>query len=922
LPIFYFGEQMHPSEKILALWKKRGFKEPTEVQKRAYHPIRDRKNALIVAPTGSGKTEAALLPLLERILAEGAKPIALLYITPLRALNRDLLERIKWWGESLGLTVDVRHGDTSQYRRSKQAAEPPHVLITTPETLQAILPAQKMGEHLKNVQAVIVDEIHELVGEKRGYQLAIALERLEKKVGHPFQRVGISATVGSPRLTAKFLAGTGRSAEIIDVSAKKQYDIRVLYPRPTEEDKNAAAEMSINPEVYARLRAMQEILKKHKQVITFVNTRNMAEHLSLYFSALHDSTDVHHSSLARKVRQRVEKSFKEGETRHLIATSSMELGIDVGEVDAVIQYGSPRQVTRLIQRVGRAGHRYDRVSVGYIIATDPHDFVEAAVIAKRAMEKRLEPARQEKNALDVLAHQIVGILMDHGEVTLEEAFRIVRGAQPYETLSEDDFISVVEQVESEKYLRIVGDRIRRTKDSWRYYYGNLSMIPDSERFLVIDVVSNNKIASLDEDFVSSYLSNGVVFVVKGRPWRVISIENQKVYVEPSESMVGAIPSWIGEMIPVEEEVAREVAAERRRMRNGAPSVTDVANMADIDAASKQFKDAPSENEVRIEESDRFVVMHVPLGSRGNATLGRIIAAEITRRYGIPVRMFSSPYAVILEFESEGFGAENVKKVLLSINPELVDLVLENAITKTNMFKWRFIHVARRFGLISKHAKLEKINIRKILDALVGSPIHREAWKEILHDKLDLEAVKRFFSGLEAGKYRVTTGKISKVGKYELSHALNAPELVNPDTPEHTILDLFKKRVLEKEITLLCTSCGTEMHRKVKDLPEHPKCIRCGSPLLAVVYDPEAARKILSKKRPGKKDQTKMMELIRNAELVREFGKKAIITMAVPGVGSQTAARILRVPYDNEDEFWKALLDAERTYFRTKMFWQK
>ena len=913
---------MRPSDKILELWKQRGFKEPTEVQKRAYYPIREGKNVLIVAPTGSGKTEAALLPLLERILTEGAKPIALLYITPLRALNRDMLERIKWWGESLGLKVDVRHGDTSQYRRSKQASEPPHILITTPETLQTILPAQKMGEHLKNVKAVIVDEIHELVGEKRGYQLAIALERLEKKVGHSFQRVGISATVGSPELTAQFLVGAGREAEIIDVSAKKQYDIKVLYPRPTEDDKKAAAEMGINAEVYARLRAMQEILKKHRQVITFVNTRNMAEHLSLYFSALHDSTDVHHSSLARNVRERVEKSFKEGETRHLIATSSMELGIDVGEVDAVIQYGSPRQVTRLIQRVGRAGHRYDKVSVGYIIATDPHDFVEAAVIAKRAMEKRLEPARQEKNALDVLAHQIVGLLMDHGEITLEEAFRIVRRAQPYETLSEDEFISVVEQVESERYLRIVGDRIRRTRDSWRYYYGNLSMIPDSERFLVIDVVSNNKIASLDEDFVSSYLGNGVVFVVKGRPWRVISIEDQKVYVEPSESMIGAIPSWIGEMIPVEEEVAREVAAERRRMRDGAPSVTDVASISDIDAAAQQFKDAPSENEVRVEESDRFVVIHVPLGSRGNATLGRILAAEITRRYGIPVRMFSSPYAIILEFESEGFGAENVKKVLLSINPELADLVLENAITKTNMFKWRFIHVARRFGLISKHAKLEKINIRKILDALVGSPVHKEAWKEILHDKLDLDAVKRFFSDLEAGKYRVTTGKISKVGKYELSHALNAPELVNPDTPEHTILDLFKKRVLEKEITLLCTSCGTEMRRKVKDLPEHPKCIKCGSPLLAVVHDPDAARKILAKKRPGKKDQAKMMELIRNAELVREFGKKAIITMAVPGVGSQTAARILRVPYENEDEFWKALLDAERTYFRTKMFWQK
>ncbi|NPA76269.1 MAG: DEAD/DEAH box helicase [Candidatus Diapherotrites archaeon] len=914
---------MNPSDKIYQLWQERGFKEPTDVQKQAYGPISSGKNVLIVAPTGSGKTEAALLPVLERILSNNAEPISVLYITPLRALNRDMLDRIKWWGEALGLRVDVRHGDTSQYRRSKQASEPPHILITTPETLQAILPAQKMGEHLKNVQTVIIDEIHELVGEKRGYQLAIALERLEEKIGHSFQRVGISATVGSPKLTARFLAGSERTAEIIDVSAKKEYSVRVLYPRPNAEDKKAAAEMGMNPDVYIRLKAMSEILKKHKQVITFVNTRNMAEHLSLYFSAFHDSTDVHHSSLSRSVRLNVEETFKRGEIKHLIATSSMELGIDVGEVDAVIQYGSPRQVTRLIQRVGRAGHRYDRVSIGYIIALDANDFVEAAIIAKRAKEKRLEPARQETNALDVLAHQIVGILMDWGEMRLEDAYRIVKRAQPYETLEESEFMDVVTQLESERFLRVVGDRIRRTRDTWRYYYGNLSMIPDNEKFLVIDVVSSNRIASLDEDFVSTYLGTGTVFVVKGRPWRVISIEDQKVYVEPSESVVGAIPSWIGEMIPVEEEVAREVAAERRRMRDGTASVTDIASISDISAAAEQFRDAPSENTVRIEESERFVVIHVPLGSRGNATLGRILAAEITRRYGLPVRMFSSPYAIILEFESEGFGAESVAQILRSINPELADLVLENAITKTNMFKWRFIHVARRFGLISKHAKLEKINVRKLLDALVGSPIHREAWKEILHEKLDLDAVKRFLRDLEAGKYSVETRKeISKVGKYELSHALNAPELVNPDTPEHTILDLFKKRVLEKEVTLLCTSCGTHFRRKVKDVADRPKCIRCGSPMVAVVHDPEDAWKILQKKRPSKKDQTRIMELIRNAELVGEFGKRAIITMAVPGIGSQTAARILRVPYQNDDEFWKALLDAERTYFRTKMFWKK
>ncbi len=914
---------MNPAEKILKLWREKGFREPTLVQKKAYAPISAGKNVLIVAPTGSGKTEAALLPVLERVLSSGKEPepIAILYITPLRALNRDMVERIRWWGESLGLKVDIRHGDTSQYRRSKQAEAPPHILVTTPETLQAILPAQKMGAHLKNVKTVIIDEIHELVGEKRGYQLAIALERLRRKTKREFQRIGISATVGSPKLTARFLGGSGRAVEITDASSEKKYEIQVLYPRPSDADVDAAKKMGMNPEIYARLRSISEILQRHRQVITFVNTRNMAEHLSLYFSAMHDSTDVHHSSLSRAVRENVEKTFKSGEIKHLIATSSMELGIDVGKVDAVIQYGSPRQVTRLIQRVGRAGHRHNETSVGYIIATDPVDFVEAAVIAKRAVDRRLEPARQEKNALDVLAHQIVGMLMDEGEIAASDAYETVKRAQPFEDLTEEDFTDVIRQLESERFLRVAGDRIRRTRDSWRYYYQNLSMIPDSERFAVIDVISNKKIASLDEDFVSTYLATGTVFIVKGRPWRVISIEEQKVYAEPSETMVGAIPSWIGEMIPVEEEVAREVVAERRRIRDGQPSITSVSRLSDIDAVRNWFKDSPDENTVRLEESERYVIMHVPLGSRGNATLGRLVASEITRRYGIPVRVFTSPYAVVFEFESEGFTADAVEQVLRSITPEVADILLENAVTKTNMFKWRFIHVARRFGLIAKHARLEKINVRRLLDALVGSPVYREAWKEILHEKLDIDAVRRFLEKLRRGEYKVEKGRASTVGKYELSKAANTPELVNPDTPEATILELFKKRILERKVTLACTSCGAHFTRVVKDVPDRPQCIRCGSTQIAVVHDPDAV-KVLRKKRPGKKDEQKMRELIRNATLVSEFGKRAIITMAVPGIGSQTAARILRQPYKNEDEFWKALLDAERTYFRTKMFWQR
>lgn len=907
-------------EKILELWRKKGLKEPTEIQKRAYPLIRGGKNVVLIAPTGSGKTEAALIPVLAEMLNRDVKPITLLYITPLRALNRDLLNRIKWWGENLGFRVDVRHGDTTQYRRSKQANEPPHILITTPESLQAMLPAEKMGKHLENVQFVIIDEIHELVAEKRGYQLAVALERLREKTGREFQRIGISATVGSPEIVARFLAGRGRTAEIVDVSMKKEYRIQVFYPTPDRKAREEAKKLGLAPEVYARVQKLKELVEKHKQVITFVNTRNMAEQLSLYFSAFHDKTDIHHSSLSRDVRLNVEKTFKSGEIRHLIATSSMELGIDVGEVDGVVQYGSPRQVTRLIQRVGRSGHRWDLPSVGYIIALDPNDFIEAAVIAKLAQRKWLEPIRQEEKPYDVLAHQIAGILMDWGEISIRDAYEIVTRAQPFETLSEEEFWDVVRQLEGERFLRIKGDVITKSRDTWRYYYGNLSMIPDEEKFFVVDTISGKRVAMLDEDFVTSYLENGTIFVVKGRPWRVVSIEDRNVFVEPSERLVGAIPAWVGEMIPVDREVAREVFRERRRIAEGMETIGKVAEIRDIDKVRDTFSENPKEDVILIEQSEEYVVIHVPLGSKGNTTLSRLIAAELSRRYGMPVRVFSSPYAIVLEFPTPGFSVDEIERILKTVDPEVLDLVLENHITKTNLFKWRFIHVAKRFGLVSKNAKLDRINVRRLVDALVDSPIYREALKELYADKLDVDAVKELLDGIRSGRYRIERKKdVGKIGKMELSKALQVPELVNPDTPEHTILELFKQRVLDKTVTLMCTSCGAEHKYKVRDVPENIKCPRCGSPLVAVVYDVEKTRELLRKKRLTKREETKMLELIRNAELIKEFGKRAVITMAVTGIGSQTAARILRVPY-NEEEFWRALLDAERNYYRTKMFW--
>jgi len=907
------------SDRLLQLWREKGLKEPTEIQKLAFPVIKSGKNALLVAPTGSGKTEAALLPAIDRVMETGAKPISILYITPLRTLNRDILERISWWGEKTGLTVDVRHGDTPSSRRARQAKNPPHILITTPESLQAILPAEKMGKHLKNVSCVIVDEVHELVAEKRGYQLSLALERLVEKCGRDFQRIGLSATVGSPRLVAKFLGGAGRPVEILDVSQKKEYIVRVVYPRPNRRVREEAKKVGIQPEVYARLLFMLETLKKHNQVLTFVNTRNMAEQLSFYFSLLHEKTDVHHSSLSREVRLVVEKLFRKGEIKHLIATSSMELGIDIGEVDAVIQYGSPRQVTRLVQRVGRSGHRWDLPSRGYIVAIDPIDFIESAVIAKLAKKHFLEPIKQETNPLDVLAHQIAGFVMDWGDISFRKLAAAIRRAQPFESISDQEIWAVIQQLEAEGFVRVRGDVLSKTRDTWRYYYYNLSMIPDEEKFFVVDVVSGKNVAMLDEDFVSTYLEPGVVFVVKGRPWRVVGIEERNVYAEPSESLVGAIPAWVGEQIPVHEEVAKEVARERQRISKKMETIVDVSDQTDIERVRKFLgKNVPDDRTIRIEQSDRYVIVHVPLGSLGNTAFSRVLSAEISRRFGIPVRSFSSPYAVILEFPGE-FPAQNVKEIIESLTEGVVELLMERWLTRTNLFKWRFIHVARRFGLISRKAKMERVNIRRLIDALLDSPIYEETVKEILTEKLDIESVKKLIRSIKEGRIKVEVGEISPLGKRELAQALNVPELVSPEKPEKKLLELFKSRVLEKRVTLLCTSCLSEHVVKVGDVKDRVVCPRCGSPLVAVVKNAEKVKKILEKKRHTKEERRILEDVIRSAELVKEFGKKAIIALSVTGIGSQTAARILITPY-TEEEFWKALLDAERQYYRTRMFW--
>lgn len=367
------------SERVLKLFYSK-FKEFNEIQKIAIPKIKEGKNTLVVAPTGAGKTEAAIIPIFDKI--EKGKGFQCLYITPLRALNRDLLKRLEWWAENLDLRISVRHGDTTQYERSLQSKNPPEILIVTPETFQALFTGKRLRNWLKNVKYVIIDELHEILDDKRGVQLSLALERLVNLAGE-FQRVALSATIGDLDLAAKFIFGF-RDYEIAYWYSEKKYEVEVLYPKIEKEDIELSKKLGLPPKICWSLRKIKEILDSVKSAIIFVNTREMAELLASRFKKWIPEypIEIHHSSLSKDVREKHENLLREGKLKAIIATSSLELGIDIGHVDIIIQYMSPRQVLRLVQRVGRAGHSLEKVSKGYIITLDVDDYAESLAIKK------------------------------------------------------------------------------------------------------------------------------------------------------------------------------------------------------------------------------------------------------------------------------------------------------------------------------------------------------------------------------------------------------------------------------------------------------------------------------------------------------------------------------------------------------------
>jgi len=937
-----FSQLCRPVRRLI---DEKGFENPTEPQQRLIPIILEGKNVLLISATATGKTEAAMLPVLHRFLLSGGRQpgISVIYITPLRALNRDILERMTYWCNRLDIRLGVRHGDTSQRERSYMRRSPPDMLITTPETLQAILQGRTIKNHLKTVRWIIVDEIHELADNKRGSQLSLALERIRNVAENDIQFIGLSATIGSPERVAHFLVGEGREAEIIQVSALRDTRFDIVYPQPDAEDYELARKLFTHPEVAVRLKVMKELIEQHDTTLIFTNTRSTTEALTSRFN-LWDTEfplSIHHGSLAKTSRIATEKGLRAGDLRTVICTSSLELGIDIGAIDLVIQYNSPRQVTRLLQRVGRSGHSITETSKGVIVAMNSDDALESMVICRRALKEIMEPIYVPEKPYDVLVNQIIAELMQRNRLYFLQVKNLFQHAYPYKDLAEEDVLNAARYMhdrfprlawlseEDEVMIKPRGSR----KTMYRYFFNNLSMIPDEKDYLIVDVDEDSPVGILQEAFVAEYAKPGVKFTLRGRPWKILRSED-----DPT----GAIPSWVGEQIPVPLEVALEVGEIKAYVETsldegmgmdeiaGELHLRYPANVATIKRAVKELVDhhrqgyrIPTDRRVVVEDWEDNVIIHANFGSLANRTLARIVGHIISEETGYPVGVQQDTYMVTTQTVGD-VDARYVARMLTSLAEGELEEVVREAVTKTGLFKKRLINVARKAGALSKFANFSNITLGRLMKSFEGTIIFEEAMKDTLRQDLDVEATMGLLRRMADGDIEVTVldtgGEVSPLGRIGVDSITMKTDIVPPERLTRIIMESAKARIYNETRVLACLGKRDWLEeRQAKDYPEEIECPLCGSTEVGV-FDRgmEEVAELQSTTRRSKKEPPRWWSRgVDASKLVSMYGRRAAIVASAKYVDLTEAWDILAETQGEGDEFFERVVEAEREALRRR-----
>ncbi len=831
---------LHP---VVRDWFAQRFGEATEPQKRAWPAIRSGEHVLVSAPTGSGKTLAAFLICLDDLVRgglEGSLPetTQVLYVSPLKALSNDIhknldvpLSGIATLAADRGLMLPavrtaVRTGDTPASERQRMIKHPPHILVTTPESLFILLTAERSRMALRNVRTVIVDEIHAMADDKRGAHLALSLSRLddlvEKAGGRRPQRIGLSATVRPIETVARFLApDAAAQVNIINHGHRRAMDLAVEVP---QDELGPVASNEMWLEIYDRITAL---IHEHRTTLVFVNTRRLAERVAHHLGERlgEEAVLAHHGSLSRRLRLTAEERLKTGKLKAVVATASLELGIDIGTVDLVCQIGSPRSIAVALQRIGRSGHQVEHTTKpkGRIFATTRDELIECAALTRSISAGELDRLIVPSTPLDVLAQQIVAMAAAE-DWREDELYELVRRAYCYADLTRGEFDAVVEMLSegiSTKRGRsgafLHRDRVhsvvRGRRGARLAAITSGGAIPDNAQFLVLAEPDETVVGTLDEDFAVESMA-GDVFLLGTTSWRIRRVEAGRVRVEDAKGAAPTIPFWRGEAPGRTWELSKAVSDLREKiveMGSGGPDPVDfLINECDLDkrgaeqavlyvrAGAAALGALPAVDTV---VAERFfdegggmqLVLHSPLGARINRAWGLALRKRFCRSFNFELQAAATDNGIVISLSDQhSFPLELVFKFL---SKETVEEVLTQAMLPAPMFevRWRWdtsraLAVLRFAGGRKVPPQIQRMRADDLLAAvfpdqaacqenIVGDiripdhPLVNETIKDCLHEAMDLDGLKQL---------------VERIGRGELKTvAIDTPE---PSPFSHEILN--------------------------------------------------------------------------------------------------------------------------------------
>ena len=800
-------KKLHPYVKE---WFENSFEDFTPAQKQAIPEIHKGNNILVSSPTGSGKTLTAFLSVINELTALADKgeledKVYCIYISPLKALDNDIernleqpLKEIEKIAEKpLGIRKAVRTGDTTQYQRTKMLKHPPHILITTPETLSILLVAPKFREKLSHVKYVIVDEIHSLAENKRGVHLSLSLERLQHLIGG-FTRIGLSATVSPLEEVAKFLVGyeygVERDCILVDINYLKELDIEVISP---VDDIVIADDEDTRMATYALI---DDLVMEHKTTLIFTNTRSATEryvhNLKKLYGEHFNSNNImaHHSSLSKESRLETEEKLKKGELKAVVSSTSLELGIDIGYIDLVILINSPKSVSRALQRIGRSGHRLHEKSKGRIIVTDRDELVECSVLLKNAKEGKIDNIKIPKDCLDVLSQHIYGMGIEN-PWDIDYAYDVIRKSYCYKDLERDDYEDVLsylagEYVELEEryvYAKIWIDYKENTfgkrgKLARMLYSTNIGTIPDHSAVIV--KCDGEPIGKVEEDFMEK-LKKGDSFVLGGRTYKFNYGKGMTINVSPA-SGPPTIPSWYSEQLPLAFDLAVDIQRFRyileSKFQYGRSKeeimeflheylyVDEFAANSIYEYFNEQFLYAqiPHKQKLLVEYytgfgGRKFVVFHSLFGRKTNDAIARAVAYVASDRNKRNITISITDNGCYLSSDGKMGALEALKR----LNPNNFENILIRSLDKTETLASRFRHCAGRSLMTLRRYKGHeksvgrqqvrgKILLKYIQEMDNNFPILKESRREATEDYMDIKNAKRVISWISSGEMEIKT----------------------------------------------------------------------------------------------------------------------------------------------------------------------